>query len=85
VAGVQLCSQGDIRSGQGRVLVRRTSDYWAKVFLHSDRVIGSIQIGSTAGAAQLKQLMDLALPITGFEERLLEDGFDFSRIPGFPT
>jgi nitrite reductase (NADH) large subunit len=83
VAGVELCSQGDIQAGQAQTLVRRTPAYWAKVLLRDGRVVGSIQIGSTAGAQSLKRLMDLSLSVRGFEEQILEEGFDFSRIPGF--
>jgi len=83
VAGVELCSQGDIRADQTQALVRRSPEYWAKVFLSAGRVVGSIQIGRTAGSMQLKRLIDAQLSITGFEERLLEPAFDFNQIPGF--
>ncbi|NTV52761.1 MAG: NAD(P)/FAD-dependent oxidoreductase [Candidatus Firestonebacteria bacterium] len=83
VAGVELCSQGDIHAPLAQTLVRRTPENWVKVFLRDGRVIGSIQIGRTAGALQFKRLMDLGLSVIGFEAALLETGFDFNRIPGF--
>jgi nitrite reductase (NADH) large subunit len=85
VAGVDLCSQGDIQGGQAQTLVRRSSEYWAKLFLSEGRIIGSIQIGRTVGSQQFKRLIDLKLSIAGFETRILEDGFDFNRIPGYPA
>jgi nitrite reductase (NADH) large subunit len=83
VAGVEVCSQGDIRLPQAEILLRREAGYWVKLFLNVGRVVGSIQIGRTTGATSFKKIMDRKLDITGFESELLQDGFDFKRIPGF--
>jgi len=85
VAGVDLCSQGDIRADGAQVLVRHDSDrgYWVKLFLRDGVPAGSIQIGGTQGAFQLKRLMDRRLSIRGFEDQILSDEFDFNHIPSF--
>ncbi len=83
VAGVELCSQGDIRAPQAQVLIRRDSGYWAKLFLRENKVAGSIQIGRTTGSVAFKRLMDRGVDVSGFESQLLQDGFDFNQIPGY--
>lgn len=85
VAGVDLCSQGDIHSEGAQIRVYQAPErgYWAKAFIRERVLAGSIQIGSTAGALQLKRLMDKRLPLDGFEDRILTPGFDFNRMPGF--
>ncbi len=84
IAGVEVASQGCVQPG-GREIVRDdpASGRWAKLFVQDGVLVGSIQLGSTAGALQLRRLMDQRLPLTGFEDRLLTPGFDLSRIPGY--
>jgi nitrite reductase (NADH) large subunit len=87
VAGVELCSQGDIAPEQAQIWVRQDAarGTWCKLFVRAGILAGSIQIGSTAGAFQLKRLIDLRLPIAGWEAEIMKPDFDFSRIPGFPV
>jgi len=85
VAGVDLCSQGEVHPENARILVRHdpADEYWVKLFLRDDVLIGSMQIGRVTGAFQYKRLIEKRLPVASFGERLLADAFDFRTIPGF--
>lgn len=87
VAGVDLCSQGNINPEGALITVRRDAQeqYWVKLFFRDRKLAGSLQIGRLTHALQYKQLMDFGLPVAGFEEPMLQDDFDFRRIPGFGT
>lgn len=84
IAGVEVASQGSVQPG-AREIVRDdpAGGRWMKLFLQDGVLVGSIQLGSTAGALQLKRLMDQHLNVTGFEDRLLTPGFDLSQVPGY--
>lgn len=85
VAGIELWSQGDIRPEGATVLSRSdpAAGWLMKLFIRDERLAGSLQIGRTTQVAALRRLMEQQVKITGFEEHLLQEGFDFQRLPGY--
>ncbi len=85
IAGIELWSQGDIRPEGATVLSRSdpAAGWLMKLFIRDERVAGSLQIGRTAQVTALRRLMEQQVKITGFEEHLLQEGFDFQRLPGY--
>jgi len=85
VAGVDLWSQGNINPEGAEVLARSEKERGTltKLFVRENRLAGSIQIGRSAGAVQYKRLIESGLPLGDAAPELLDEGFDFSRIPGF--
>lgn len=85
IVGVDLWSQGDIRPEGATVLARSDprAGWLMKLFVRQERIVGFIQIGRTHNAGQLRRLLERKIVISGFEDRMLEENFDFSGIPGF--
>lgn len=85
VAGIDLWSQGDIRP-EGAVILSHSdpaAGWLVKIFLREERVAGSLQIGRTTHVSAFRRLMEQKIMITGFEDQLLQEGFDFQRLPGY--
>ncbi|MEW6516475.1 MAG: FAD-dependent oxidoreductase [candidate division FCPU426 bacterium] len=85
VAGIDLWSQGDIRP-EGATLLSHSdpaAGWLMKLFVREERLAGSLQIGRTTNVNALRRLIERRVKITGFEENLFQEGFDFTRLPGY--
>jgi len=81
VAGVALASAGDI-DAENRLesRVRSNADVYKKIALEGDRITGCIMLGDTKGFNRITRAMSENKDVSGIKDRILEDGFDFSRL-----
>lgn len=81
VAGVDLASAGDIDADNRlESRVRSSADVYKKIALEGDRITGCIMLGDTKGFNRITRAMSENRDVSGIKDRILDDGFDFSRL-----
>lgn len=84
VVGLDVTSAGvAVPEGPGYKAVTRQvpeEGLYKKIVLREGRLVGAIWMGTKKGAAEICRLAALNKDVSGRENELLEDGFDFSGI-----
>lgn len=81
VVGIDLASAGEIDvDNKFESMVREGADFYKKIVLDANRVIGCIMLGSKKGFQQITKLMGEKRDVSHVKEELLSEGFDFKRV-----
>lgn len=85
IAGIALTSIGVVNPDHpGYEEIRKTDSAvgsYKELILDKGRIVGAIVIGERKGIAGLKRLIDLEVDVSKYEDSMMEDGFDFGKIP----
>jgi nitrite reductase (NADH) large subunit len=85
IVGIDLTSMGLVapeEPGYEEIKkVNRENGVYKKIVLKQGKIVGAIILGDTRNVASIKRLMDQGIEVTKWKDAMLEDNFDYRKIP----
>jgi nitrite reductase (NADH) large subunit len=85
IVGIDLTSMGLVapeEPGYEEIKkINRENGVYKKIVLKQGKIVGAIILGDTRNVASIKRLMDQGIGVTKWKDAMLEDNFDYRKIP----